>query len=141
MYSTAEIRELDDPRIQEIYEFCVSIHGPETMCVDDAEVPNLDLLRWAAENDAGMRLWAVYDVDNGDLVGMIITDPSGQFVWLKAKLEIIGPMTYDAGQQITRLLGTKAWGIMHNPTIRELIATSGPSASCDNEEHRVWWNG
>jgi hypothetical protein len=140
-YSAIEIIGSDDPRVEEIQIFCEAINNADTMCSDAAGVPELRMLQRAADNDSDYRLWAVYDTDTGELSGMVITDQTGQFAWLKAPLDIIGPLTYDAGQQITRALGTRAWGIMQNPIIRERIATAGPAAGCDDDERRVWWNG
>lgn len=141
-YRVVEIGDPTDPLIEDLYALCVQIDGPDTRCAPDAGVPARDMMSRAANSGDGLRLWAVLDVaSDEEPVAMVITGPDGQFQWLKAPLDVIGPATYAAGSHITRTIGVRAWGIMRNDEIREAIATAGPDAGVNNDEKRVWWNG
>jgi hypothetical protein len=141
-YRVVEVTDPDDPLIHDLHELCERIDGPDTRCAPDAGVPQLELMQQAAQSGDGIRLWAVLDVAFDDEpVAMVITNSEGQFTWLKASLDVIGPATYAAGDHITKAIGIRAWGIMQNDEIRHAIATSGPNAGVDDAEQRVWWNG
>jgi len=141
-YRVIEITDPMDPMIDELHEFCARIDEPDTRCAPGAEIPALYMLRHAARSGDGLRLWAILDVAFDDEpVGLVVTGPDGQFQWLKAKLDVIGEVTYLAGKHISKALGVRAWGIMQNDEIRNAIAKAGPKAGVDHKEKRVWWDG
>lgn len=141
-YRVVEINDPDDPLIDALHDMGVRIDGPDTRCTPEAAVPSTTMMRNNAKSVDGMRLWAVLDTAFDDApVAMIITGPDGEFKWLKASMDNIGPVTYVAGQHITSALGVRAWGTMRNSKIRQAIADAGPRAGVNHDEQRVWWNG